>query len=61
MGGPDFDDLGSHDGPMPQRVPMFLDGLARQPGDATSMVATTVGRLVLNQGELMGPEPVTGL
>ncbi len=44
---------------MPQRVRMFLEGLARQPGDAISMVATTVGRLVLTQGELMGPEPAT--
>ena len=26
---------------MPQRVRMFLEGLARQPDDATSMVATT--------------------
>ena len=31
---------------MPQRAPMFLEGLARQPGDAISMEATTVGRLV---------------
>ena len=31
---------------------MFLEGLARQPGDAISMVATPVGRLVLTQGEL---------
>ena len=31
---------------MPQRVRMFLEGLARQPGDAISKVATTVGRLV---------------
>ncbi len=43
MGGPDFDDLGSHDGPMPQRVRMFLEGLARQPEDAISIVATTEG------------------
>ncbi len=42
---------------MPQRVRMFLEGLARQPGDAISMVGTTVRRLVLNQGEPMGPEP----
>ena len=41
-----FHDLGSHHGPMPQRVRMFLEGLARQPGDAISMVATPVGRLV---------------
>ena len=34
-------------------------GLARQPGDAISMVGTPVGRLVLNQGQLMGPEPTT--
>ena len=52
--GPDFVDLGSHDGPMPQLVRMFLEGLSRQPGDATSTVATSVGRLVLNQIELMG-------
>ncbi len=44
---------------VPQRVRMFLEGLVRQPGDAISMVATTVCRLVLNQGEPMGPEPAT--
>ena len=40
-------DLGSHHGPMPQRARMFLDGLVRQPGDAISILATTVRRLVL--------------
>jgi hypothetical protein len=59
MGGSDFGDLGSHHGPMPQRVRMFLDGLARQPGDAISMVANTVRRLILNQAEPMGPKPLT--
>ncbi len=44
---------------MPQRVRMFLEGLVRQPGDAISMVTTPVRRLVLNQGELMRPEPAT--
>ncbi len=44
---------------MPQRVRMFLDGLARQSGDPISMVATTVGRLVLSQGEEIGPEAAT--
>ncbi len=44
---------------MPQRVRMFLEGLARQPGDAISMVGTPVGRLVLTQGELLEPEPAT--
>ena len=38
---------------MPQRVRMFLEGLVRQPGNATSTVATPVGCLVLTQGELM--------
>ncbi len=28
---------------MPQRVRMFLEGLARQPGDAIFIVATTEG------------------
>ena len=51
--------LRSADCRMDQRVRMFLDGLARQPGDAISMVATTVGCLVLDQRELMGPEPAT--
>ncbi len=32
---------------MPQRVRMFLDGLVRQPGDAISILVTTVRRLVL--------------
>jgi hypothetical protein len=44
---------------MPQRVRMFLEGLAPQPGDTISMVATPVRRLALNQGEPMEPEPVT--
>ncbi len=43
MGGSDFGDLGSHHGPVPQRAPMFLEGLALQPGDAISIVATTEG------------------
>ncbi len=32
-----------------------------QTGRCHAMVATPIRRLVLNQGELMGPEPVTGL
>ncbi len=35
--------LWSADCCMPQRVRTFLEGLARQPGDATSIVATTEG------------------
>ena len=42
MGGSDFATW-SHHGPMPQRVRMFLEGLAREPGDAISIVATTEG------------------
>ncbi len=49
IGAADGVTLGSHHGRMPQRVRMFLEGLARQPGDVISIVATTVGRLVLNQ------------
>ncbi len=36
---------------LPQRVRMFLDGLARQLGDTISMVAAGVGRLVLTEGD----------
>ena len=38
---------------------MLVDGLAHQPGDALSMVATAACRLALNQGELIGPGPLT--
>ncbi len=50
MGGADFATSGHITGSMGQRVRTLLEDLARQPGDAISMVATNVGRLVLNQG-----------